>query len=159
MTDDDLTTVTDRDITRLIKHAMKGEPIKGWKELHSPGLAPPTTETFAQAIAKLRPHQQEAPDLPPVHGLFWPSVASGCRFRSGQRVGVHCVACVLVCSVLSPPLSPSPSSFLLLSPLSVPLRVTACGSWTLSCVVTDTDFNYFRVNNGLTDRDLALLIL
>ena len=72
ITDDGPTDVTSRDISRLIKHAMQGEPIKGWKELHSPGLAPPTPENFSQAMAKLRPHQHDAPALPPLHdGMHW----------------------------------------------------------------------------------------
>ena len=75
ITDDDPTNVTSRDINRLIKHAMQGEPIKGWKELHSPGLASPTPENFSQAMVKLRPHQQEALALPPVHGMFWKPAA------------------------------------------------------------------------------------
>ena len=71
ITDDDPTDVTSRDISRLIKHAMQGEPIKGWKELHSPGLASPTPENFSQAMAKLRPHKHDVPALPPTHGVHW----------------------------------------------------------------------------------------
>ena len=71
ITDDDPAAVTSRDISRLIKHAMQGEPIKGWKELHSPGLALPTPENFAHAMAKLRPHRQGPPALPAYHGPLW----------------------------------------------------------------------------------------
>ena len=64
--EDDEPLPTKSQVAKLIRRAMQGEPIKGWKEFTSPGLAPPDSRNFAKVLEKIRGPQKGVPNLAPA---------------------------------------------------------------------------------------------